>query len=76
MNPEISIEVLTIIGTGIMLAVAILPGMRAMQKELSSVRERMSGIEGFLTGRKQAADEHAMVELKSQIAEAVKSSRR
>lgn len=69
-------EIWTIIATGIALAVAILPGMRAIQKDVGKMRERMAGLEGLLAGRKQASDEHAMMELKSQISEAVKSSGR
>ena len=48
-------EIITIIATGIALGAAILPGQRALQREIASLqrdfgnlRERMARVEGYL----------------------------
>ena len=43
-------EILTMIGTGIALAVAILPGQRALQRDVGDLRERMAWLEGLFEG--------------------------
>ena len=49
-------ELIAIIGTGIALAVVIVPGQRTMQRDIAELRERMARIEGLFegfTGRRQ-----------------------
>ena len=43
-------EMLTIIGTGIALALLIVPGQRAMQRDIAQMRERIAKLEGLLEG--------------------------
>jgi len=46
----VTAEIVTIIGTGIALAVAILPGIHALRRDVGSLRERMARVEGILEG--------------------------
>ena len=41
---------LTIIGTGVALAVLIVPGQRSMQRDIADLRERMARLEGLFEG--------------------------
>lgn len=43
-------ELIAIIGTGIALAVLIVPGQRAMQRDIAVLRERVARIEGLFEG--------------------------
>ena len=43
-------EMLTIIGTGVALAVLIVPSLRSMQRDIAGLRERMARLEGLFEG--------------------------
>ena len=43
-------EMLTIIGTGVALAVLIVPSLRSMQRNIADLRERMAHLEGLFKG--------------------------
>lgn len=65
-NPLVVI-MLTVVGTGIALALAIVPGQRALKHQVGKLGERVAGIEGFLRGRDHASARHEAVKLKSGI---------
>ncbi len=43
-------EIWTILGTGIALALAILPGQHALRRDVGDLRERMARLEGLFEG--------------------------
>ncbi len=53
MNQEpigIILVLVTIIGTGITLALLLVPGQRELQRQVSDMRERMARLEGLFEG--------------------------
>lgn len=42
--------ILTIIGTGVALALVIVPGQRELRRDVADLRERMSRLEGLFEG--------------------------
>ena len=52
-------EMLTIIGTGVALAVLIVPSLRSMQRDIADLRERMARLEGLFEGFTGRQPEHA-----------------
>ena len=47
MSPDSIAIIVAIIGTGIVLAMAILPGQRELRRDVADLRERMARIEGL-----------------------------
>ena len=43
-------EILTVVGTGIALGAAILPGLHALRRDVGNLRERMARLEGLFEG--------------------------
>ena len=50
MSPDTITTVIAIIGTGIALAVLIVPGQRLLHRDVADLRERMARLEGLFEG--------------------------
>ena len=50
MSPETVTIVVAIIGTGIALGAAIVPGQRELRRDVADLRERMARLEGLFEG--------------------------
>ena len=50
MSPDTIAIVIAILGTGIALAVLIVPSLRELRRDVSDLRERMARLEGLFEG--------------------------
>ena len=50
MSPDTITIVVAIIGTGVALGVAIIPGQRQLHRDVADLRERMARLEGLFEG--------------------------
>ena len=50
MSPDTIAIVIAIIGTGIALAVLIVPSLRELRRDVADLRERMARLEGLFEG--------------------------
>ena len=50
MSPDTIATVIAILGTGIALAVLIVPSLRELRRDVADLRERMARLEGLFEG--------------------------